>query len=62
MVVNGVDESDSARYSGPLPVYELEILESQERWDDECELAADEIWFQEHEAEMRANVARGITF
>lgn len=53
----GVEVSDSARL--PLPIYELEFLESEARWDD---LIADELWFQEHEAEMRRNISRGLSF
>ncbi len=56
---NGIEVSDSARYSGPFPICELEAIESEERWDD---LVEDEIWFQQHEAEMRANVRAGISF
>jgi hypothetical protein len=55
----GVEISDSARLNIAVPVFEIELLESEARWDD---LVADQIWFQEHEAEMRKNVSLGITF
>jgi hypothetical protein len=52
---NGESTSDSARLTLPLPIFELDLIELEEKWDDE-------IWFEEHNRLMAENAARGITF
>jgi len=59
---NGESTSDSARLTIALPVFEIEILDSTEAWENECSLVEDNLWFDEYCRAMRENVARGTTF
>jgi hypothetical protein len=47
-------------YDRVLQVYEIEIIESQERWDKECTLAEDIVWFDKYNRTMRENVDKQL--